>query len=523
MRLSGDDRAVTVQIGAVILLGFLVISLSLYQATVVPNENRQIEFQHNQRVQSDMLEVRNAILGTAATGSAAPATVELGTRYPTRTVAVNPSPPAGTLSTSSLGNISVKNATADDATTPGDDYPETDDFWDGTTHNYSTSALEYRPSYANYDGAPTTVYENGVVYNRFRSGNNTRSGQPVVAGTRISLVALDGELAQGGSSSLLVDPEAVSVSTRTISVTNASATENVSVVVPSELDAQDWTDLLNETGDYDPSADPNDGARVYRVENVDRGVELYFERGETYQLKLSKVGVGSSVGETEPAYLTSAEDLIEAPFTDRTYPFVVESRDKYNNPIGTSVEAAAGRGDVPDGVVVGPGRYRYVYDSLNVAPGSDWVNITYRAGDGGVYDPGGVSFNGGLVENVQYDVTVQATTGGSGGGASTPNITINQFDLTDKSNNNKIQIDIDNITATDSDGDDDLQQLEVELIDANSNVLDSTSTTTPGGGSLAIVNENNAFNINRGTNPHIVRVTVTDADGNTEQQEQNVG
>ena len=172
MTLRGDDRAVAVQIGAVILLGFIVVSLSLYQATVVPNENQQVEFQHNQRVQSDMLEVRNAILGTAATGSAAPATVELGTRYPARVVAVNPAPPSGTLSTSSLGQISVRNATADDADTTTEDYPETADFWNGTTHNYTTKSLEYRPSYANYDNAPTTVYENGLVYNRFRGGGD---------------------------------------------------------------------------------------------------------------------------------------------------------------------------------------------------------------------------------------------------------------------------------------------------------------------------------------------------------------
>ena len=408
MTLRGDDRAVAVQIGAVILLGFIVVSLSLYQATVVPNENQQVEFQHNQRVQSDMLEVRNAILGTAATGSAAPATVELGTRYPARVVAVNPAPPSGTLSTSSLGQISVRNATADDADTTTEDYPETADFWNGTTHNYTTKSLEYRPSYANYDNAPTTVYENGLVYNRFRGGNVTRSGQPVVAGTRISLVALSGNLSQGGASSLLVDPQPVSVSTRTISVTNDAAGENVSVVVPSELSANEWRNLLNETGDYDPAADSSNGAYVYRVADRTAGVELYFESGATYQLKLSKVGVGQGVGDTDPAYLTSAEDLIEDPFVDRTYPFVVEVRDRYNNPVSKRVNAS-----VDPGTVLEPGRYRYQYSASSV--GRDWVNVTYVQGSGeSVYQTGSQDFNGELRENVQYDVNVQA--GGGGGG-----------------------------------------------------------------------------------------------------------
>jgi len=424
MRFRGDDRAVTVQIGAVLLLGFLVISLSLYQATVVPDENRQVEFQHNQRVQADILEVGNAILGTAATGSAAPATVELGTQYPTRTVAVNPSPPSGTLSTSSLGNISINNATADDAATAGEDYPETEDFWDGTTHNYTTKSLEYRPSYANYDNAPTTVYENGIVYNRFRSGNNTRSEQPVVAGTRISLVALDGELARGGAGSLVVDPQAVSVSTRTISVTNNSTGENVSVVIPSELGADAWRDLLEETGDYDPAADPSNGAYVYRVADRTEGVELYFEAGATYQLKLSKVGVGTGDGDTEPAYLTSVEDVDSDPVVGQTYPFVVESRDRYNNPIGTSVEA-----NVPSGTVVEPGRYRYQYTASSV--GRDFVNVTYlRDSSDTVYQTGTQDFDGELPENVQYDVNVQSGGGGGGGDGGDGYINGSQSDCT---------------------------------------------------------------------------------------------
>jgi hypothetical protein len=161
MTLRGDDRAAAVRIGAVSRLGFLVVSLSPYQATVVPNENQQVEFQHSQHVQCDMLEVRNTILGTAATGPAAPATVELSTRYPARAVAVNPAPPSGTLSTSSLGRVSIRNAVADDAATPDEDYPETADFWNGTTHNYTTKSLEYRPSYANYTRSKNRTRRSG--------------------------------------------------------------------------------------------------------------------------------------------------------------------------------------------------------------------------------------------------------------------------------------------------------------------------------------------------------------------------
>jgi len=398
MSLGGDDRAVTVQIGAVLLLGFLVISLSLYQATVVPQENRQIEFQHNQRVQSDMQELRNTILGTAATGSSAPVSVELGTRYPTRVVAVNPAPPSGTLSTSSLGNITIENATADDLTTDRTDNPETADFWNGTTHNYTTTSLVYQPSYANYDGAPTTVYENGLVYNRFDAGGTTRlTDQSIVSGRRISLVALDGSLSRGGASTLTVDPRAVSVSTRTISISNE--TTDISIVVPTELGVGEWEDAVAQSSEY------------VEIEDHSRGVELVFDQGVTYQLKLSKVGVGTGVEETDTAYLTSVEDLPENPFAGQTYPFEVESRDKYNNPKVANINASG-----PPGVVVEPGRYRYQYTAGTTGP--DWVNVTSRFAANTVYDVDDSQFEARRNENVQYDVEVQ-TGEGNGPGVGT--------------------------------------------------------------------------------------------------------
>ncbi|MFB6252785.1 MAG: hypothetical protein ABEI27_14075 [Halobellus sp.] len=414
MDFRGDERAVTVQIGAVLLLGFLVVTLSLYQATVVPNQNSQVEFQHNQRVQADMQEVRNAILGTAATGSAAPVGVELGTRYPSRVVAVNPAPPSGSLSTTALGDISIQNAEADDSTTATVDYPETDDFWNGTPRNYTTASLVYRPNYANFQNAPTTVYENGVVYNHFRSGNLTLTGQSVVAGSRISLVVLSGDLSRSGSGTLTVDPRAVSVSTRTVSISNDSDGGDVSVVLPSRLGADTWEELLSESGEYDPSNASTD-AHVYDVQNHAAGVELFFEPGVTYELKLSKVGVGTNVEGTEPAYLTSVDDLVEQPFEGRTYPFVVESRDRFNNPVGADVLAATDRPpEMQNGVTVEPGRYRYQYTAP--PPGGDRVNVSYlRAVNGSEYDVESSDFNGSKQENVQYDLVVQSVTGGGGG------------------------------------------------------------------------------------------------------------
>ncbi|MFC6875083.1 hypothetical protein [Halobellus marinus] len=528
MSFRDADRAVTVQIGAVILLGFLVISLSLYQATVVPDQNKRIEFEHNQRVQADLQGVRNAILGTAATGSSAPTGVELGTAYPSRVVAVNPAPPSGTLSTTDLGAIEVRNATADDPATPGTDYPETADFWNGSTHSYPTKSLAYQPNYANYGNAPKTIFENGVVFNRFRSGNVTQTGQPVVSGRRISVVALSGDLSRGGTGTLTLDPQPVSVSTRTISVSNTTAGENVSVFLPTRLSADTWKDLLNESGEYDPDANATNGAYVYRVEDRSNGVELYFEAGTTYQLKLSKVGVGANAGDTDPAYLTSAEGLTTSPFEGRTYPFVVEARDKYNNPIGVQVNASANRGTVPPGTVLEPGRYRYEYTAPD-SDGPDWVNVSYRsAADGAEYDITDPAFNGSKIENVQYAVMVQGATGGGGGGGgggvctvgTNNNPTAFQFNNLDGFNSKPSpdRWDISQVNVQDQDGDNDLSELKFEIADEGG-VVRATYTVQISGQqyqdkNLRIDPDDSTYDVQSGE-IYTLTATVCDGDGNS--------
>lgn len=406
MDFGGDDRGVAVQIGAVLLLGFLVVSLSMYQATVVPRENERVESRHHQRAVSDMQEVRNGILRTASTGESAPVSVELGTRYPARAVFVNPSPPGGTLSASSLGEVSVRNVAVDDATTAADDYRDIRDFWDDAPRGYPTKALTYRPSYNRYPNAPATVYENGVLYNRFDRGDGTATvavtGQTLVSGTRLSLVTLTGNLSHGGSETLSVDPRAVSRATRTVSVTG-NATGPVSVVVPTRLSGDDWEELLRESGQL-----TGDGGHVVDVVgHEDAGtVEILLEPDVTYQLGMSRVRVGTGSDETEAAYLTSVDGVDAGLRAGETAEFVVEARDAYNNPVPVpnALNGSATGGSVRGPFADGPGRYRFVYE----APGngaSDTINVSY------LVDPSSPSFDPERPENVQYTVDVHSDDG----------------------------------------------------------------------------------------------------------------
>ena len=85
---AGDDRGQSIQIGAVLLFGALIIALSGYQAFVVPQQNEQVEFSHSQTVQDELQDLRNAFVSATGDVSRRSVSVTLGTRYPDRIFAV---------------------------------------------------------------------------------------------------------------------------------------------------------------------------------------------------------------------------------------------------------------------------------------------------------------------------------------------------------------------------------------------------------------------------------------------------
>jgi len=92
MRFSRDRRGQSVVVGTVVLFGFLILALGIYQVQVVPTENADVEFEHSQEVEDHFGDLRNGVLDAAATASTRSTQIRLGTRYPSRTFFVNPRP-----------------------------------------------------------------------------------------------------------------------------------------------------------------------------------------------------------------------------------------------------------------------------------------------------------------------------------------------------------------------------------------------------------------------------------------------
>lgn len=407
MQLRDDRRGQAIQIGAVLLLGAVVLTFSIYQATVVPQQNSEIEFKHSQAVQDQLSDVRNALLSTGQTGDGRSVSVALGTNYPSRVIALNPPAPVGRLSTVGSTNESV-NVTVANAQASG----ETGDFWSGVNRSYNTGALVYRPGYNEYQGAPTTWYENSVLFNQLRSANLTASGQRLIDGDRISLVTLNGSYYASQSESVTLDLRGVSTSSRTVSVTNATADSNVTITLPTRLTRSDWLELLEgEERVANVTTTPIPDAEYDLVHVV-------LERGVTYDLQLTRVGVGTQVVRPEPRYLTTRSETTSTVPEGGQVDFTVEVRDALDNP-KSDVRVIAGTrwgnsSVAPTNVTSdGDGTVTLTYQAppnlSNVPQRTDYVQVSLNTSLSSAVNS--TTFNGSTAVNVTLPVRVDNSDG----------------------------------------------------------------------------------------------------------------
>jgi PKD repeat protein len=423
MQVWSDDRAVAVQVGAVILFAFLIIAIAGYQASVVPNQNEAIEFNHNQRVQGQLQDVGGAVGSMPATQDSRTVTVDLSTSYPARTIFINPPTPTGRLQTVGTGNetvaFEVQNATATN--------PDIDDFWDGTTRNYSTGAISYQPNYNVYSQAPVTVVENSLVYNEFADETLRVNSQSLFDGDRISLVALSGSFrGDGGTASVNVRP--VSASTTTVPV-QATGGDNVTVSIVSRLSPGEWNETIAESREfanqsgYVASIDgkrigSQGGTRIYRV-------NFTMVRGQTYDLQLASVGVGElsgGEGTTNASYSVAATDTVTTEENTNTT-VTIEVRDQYDNPKSSVTVNATATGSAGGSIADSPrttnedGYVTFTYNTTKNVDGASSKTDTVRVSFTGDTTSG---FDDDAPENVTTRVTVKNTdgsgTGGGGGG-----------------------------------------------------------------------------------------------------------
>lgn len=422
MPLLTDERAQAIQIGAVLLFGILVIFLSLYQAFVVPDQNEEIEFNHNEELQEQMTELRSNVVLMPGSTTTRAASVDLGVRYPSRAVFVNPGPASGTLRTVGTGNPGI-NVTIDNATaveTEG----ETGDFWNGTALSYPTGALAYQPGYNLYGNAPRTIYEHSVLYNSFDRGIQLPiTGQTLVDDNRITLVALDGSLSESRVDTASVDFDPVSTRSRVVEVNNTGGP--ITLEFASRMNASGWNDTLEDQR-------TTNGGHVQNVRFVRDGpgdfsiLEIALETDQRYELELAKVGVGTGATDTGATYLTDITGDGTTVQEGETQTLTVEARDAFNSPqSGVRVTASPEGGSFTDDgteTTDNQGQAAFRYEAQ--APGTHRINFTIDPG----YTPDG-SHNSTTPRNVTVTVSVESVSE-AGDGRSAFNTTWQEPDET---------------------------------------------------------------------------------------------
>ncbi|MUV88763.1 PKD domain-containing protein [Halapricum sp. CBA1109] len=364
---AADRRGQSAAIGFVLMFSIVLLLLVVLQVTAVPTWNQGEEFDHNERVQDSLEQYRDGLFRTADTGRLTSESVELGTRYPTRPFLINPPDPSGTVRTTAPGTITVAgaNATGDAGA-----------YWNGTPRTFTTRHLAYSPDYNEYGTAPTTVFENSVLYNRFDERSLPITPERLVRGDDITVVALNGTLDRGGSGTY--DLEAVPLSTSE-TVTTVRSNGDLELSVPTRLSESTWRDLLAAELDTNDGRVDADSLSVTPGDPYDM-LTLTLVPG-TYDLRMAKIGVGSRLDEPDAHYITAegpAERQVTPGAAERLT-FVV--RDRYNNPVsGVPVDASKPPGAVGNLTAVDPvtdsdGRAVFRYEGTD--PGAATVTASF--------------------------------------------------------------------------------------------------------------------------------------------------
>ena len=329
MQETESDTAVSNIIGTIILFGFVVALLVVFQVTAVPVWNQNTEFEHSQRVQGDIGKLHDNIVLSGTTGRSTTQSVELGTQYTRRALFINPTDPSGSVSTLEPGDVTLRNVESGDS--------DVGDYWNGTDpQEFDTRAFRYQPDYNEFANAPSVFMDNMVLYNQVGDNQARLTAQNVVSDRNINLNLLTGNLSRSGVRPTSVNIDPVSAPSEVISVSNSTGGQ-VEIELPTNLREDRWRDALTnervENGGHVETVSYTENADTYNT------LTLGLESGVGYNLRMSKVALGERDESQEAHYIVNRGNDDISVTTGGTERIEVEVRDRYNNPIsGVNVD-----------------------------------------------------------------------------------------------------------------------------------------------------------------------------------------
>ena len=279
MNLWDDDRAQSIQIGAVLLFGIFIISFSSYQAFVIPNQNKDVEFSHFSETQTEIEDFRNGVISVGQDGKTVPVSVQLGTTYPSRMVAAQPQQSSGSLRIQTIGDDSntFELQDLDDASITMADICG--------LSTVTTAAATYEPDYNYIETVGNITYENTLTYtNGEFEGRAFQTEQQIVEGKTIHLYPLVGESDRGGAGTMSLTLQGNKTGSKSV-----SDSDSFSLIVPTRLSASEWEQKINS--DHVTGVNSHSG----------QAVKINFNSGD-YDIKCSPVGAGEDPN-NDPVYV----------------------------------------------------------------------------------------------------------------------------------------------------------------------------------------------------------------------------
>jgi hypothetical protein len=308
-------------------------------------------------VRNDFVGVRDAVVTTGTTGETAPAAVKLGTRFPGRTLFVNPPPAVGRIETGEPRNVTLNVSEANfDANPPKPD--EVRDGWPtaaATSGNYTSRSLVYTPQYRSYSGGPNNItLELSHAVSRYSSGQmvNLTEAPLLARGDRVTLFLLRGDLSETGVESVTLEPSAVSPVSQRVRVSNFVVT------VPTSLTASQFERRMNQAQVFDSEnvTFSNNGSRV----------DVRFKDNRSLAISVVSLGQYKETRTASAVEFTSVEETVTQGESARV---TVRVRDQYGNTLPNAEVTAnmsAAESNPRSLVTDGTGQATFEFDTRKV-------------------------------------------------------------------------------------------------------------------------------------------------------------
>lgn len=322
MSFDADERAVSEVLGAIMVFGIIIAALGIYQAFIVPVDNQQAEFSHNQELHEDLLDLRSDIQTVQRSGTSQSKSIRLAAEYTNRIIAINPPSPIGTLRTVESSNVTLENFRGIQR--------DERDYWDGSPEGFESKFLLFEPSYNLFNNAPASFLDHSVLYHQFGNGANlSATDQQIIQGNLITIGTLAGDRVFNDREANI---ELIPISTGLTTVPVRSPVGEEAVIkIPTRLDQETWDDLLED------QMVPNGHVKDVDVSNNILTITL--EGDQVYRLQMARVGIGPNVERTEAHYIVRAGGDEKAVEKDQEVDLTAQVRDRYNNPVsGHEVE-----------------------------------------------------------------------------------------------------------------------------------------------------------------------------------------